>query len=105
VVIVDEDFMHEFLGAFANCRLRMQTLQYHLSMSDLRPESPPQSYRSSTCKSRHGQPIQFRSALAPQRTGGLKEEKLRSRNSTELQTRIRPVGSADALCGQFLTSC
>jgi hypothetical protein len=29
VVVVDEDFMHEFLGAFANCRLRMQTLQYH----------------------------------------------------------------------------
>ncbi len=29
VVVVDEDFMHEFLGALANCRLRMQTLQYH----------------------------------------------------------------------------
>jgi len=41
VVIADEDFIHEFLGAFANSRLRTQTLQYH--WHHVREKIKPQS--------------------------------------------------------------
>jgi hypothetical protein len=63
-------------------------------MSDLSTESPSAIKPLIDSRNRHGGPIQFRSALAPQTEGGLTEDKLRSRNPTKLQTCIRPVGSA-----------
>ena len=52
VVVVDEDFIHEFLGAFANCRLRIQTLQCH--WHHIREKIKPQSETVTAAESEKG---------------------------------------------------